>query len=89
MKIINEEKPNALKGIADDTGKSEEEIGKLWDKELENYGKKESELDGEDYGILIGKVKDAAGVNGDVDPKNESVSNFLKSNKSAKEFLKL
>ena len=49
MKIINEEKPNALKGIADDTGKSEEEIGKLWDKELENYGKKESELDGEDW----------------------------------------
>lgn len=89
MKIINEEKPNALKGIADDTGKSEEEIGKLWDKELENYGKKESELNGEDYGILIGKVKDAAGVKGDVDPKNESVSNFLKSNKSAKEFFKL
>ena len=40
-------------------------------------------------GILIGKVKDAAGVKGDVDPKNESVSNFLKSNKSAKEFFKL
>lgn len=90
MKIIKEDRPNALKGVADDSGKSEEEIGKLWDKELESYGKKESELNGEDYGILIGKVKDAAGVKSDIDSKkNESVSSFLKSNKTAKEYLKL
>jgi len=82
MKIMKEEKPNALKGIVDATGKSEEEIGKLWDEELKNYGKKESELTGEDYGILIGKVKDKAGVK-----ESFSTSDFLKSKKSAKEFL--
>lgn len=86
---IKEEKPKALKGVADDSGKSEEEIGKLWDKELADYGKTEDELTGEDHGILIGKVKDAAGVK---DKKEESVkkysvTEFLESTKSAKEYL--
>lgn len=93
---INEETPKALSGIADDTGKSVEEVTKLWDKELKAYGKEESELNGEDYGILIGKVKDAAGVKGDIDSDTEgkntneskiSVASFLESKKSAKEYL--
>ena len=91
---IKEEKPKALAGIADDTGKSEDEVAKLWDKELKAYGKSEDELTGEDYGILIGKVKDAAGVKGNVDSdtkgKNESkytAAAFVESKKSAKEYL--
>jgi hypothetical protein len=96
MRILSEKKPTALKGIADDTGKSEDEINKLWDKEVKALGKSEDELDGEDYGLLIGKVKDAAGVKGDVDSKtsgkntNESrlsALSFLESTKSAKEYL--
>jgi hypothetical protein len=89
---IKEQKPVALKGIADDSGKSEDEINKLWDKELDGYDKSESELTGEDYGILIGKVKDAAGIKGDVNPDKKeesklSLQGFLESTKSAKAYI--
>lgn len=79
---MKEEKPNALVGIADKSGKSQEEIDKIWSEVLADYEKSEDELSGEDYGILIGKVKDKAGIK-----ESFTTSDFLKSNKSAKEFL--
>lgn len=97
MRLLNEEKPKALAGIADDVGKDISEIEKIWDKELKDYSKTEDELTGEDYAILIGKVKNSVGIKGNVDSDTKgkntnesakySVSSFLESTKSAKEYL--
>ena len=77
-----------VKKLASETGKSVDEIEKLWDKAKEitadTFGKSEDDFGTKEYKYTVGIIKNMLGVNEKVlDP-----SFFLKSGKSAKDFIR-
>lgn len=77
-----------VKKLASETGKSVAEIEKLWDKAkgitADTFGKSEDDFGTKEYKYTVGIIKNMLGVNEMVlDP-----SIFLKSGKSAKDFIK-
>lgn len=77
-----------VKKLASETGKSVDEIEKLWDKAkgitADTFGKSEDDFGTKEYKYTVGIIKNMLGVNEMVlDP-----SIFLKSGKSAKEFIR-
>lgn len=77
-----------VKKLAQDTGKSVAEIEKLWDKAKEitsdTFGKAEADFSSKEYKYTVGIIKNMLGVNENL--LNPAV--FMKSNKSAKDFIK-
>ena len=76
-----------IKKISKETGKSEKEIEKLWDKAKiitsEEFGKKEDQFGNKEYSYTVGVVKNMLGV-------DESLLNpakFLESELSAEKYL--
>jgi hypothetical protein len=75
-----------VKQLAKDTGKSDKEIERLWNKAKEitadTFGKPEKDWGEREYGYTTGTVKNMLGINEEL-----SAAKFVNSDKSAKEFI--